>query len=262
MHPELGGDLGGGQPPGAAEMLGQARNPVGLPDVPDHAGGGTAVRSRSGATRPLSVSAICRSVCSVGQRADHLDDRRRRAPQIGRAERERAFERRRRPALPANLDLDRARRGAAVTSSISSRSIRLRSRIGVRGSCHTRGRSLASAVNARAIVGGELARRRPGRGAPILLLGVGQPRQLLVPLSFEGVGDQPMFGAHQHETGAGPAPPPRARARPARAAADRPRPCAPGARRRPRAPRRAPPASPRRGRPGPPRHRAPCRGCV
>jgi hypothetical protein len=36
MQPKLGGDLGGGQPPGVPEILGQARNPISVPDVPDH----------------------------------------------------------------------------------------------------------------------------------------------------------------------------------------------------------------------------------
>ena len=35
MHAELGGDLGGGQPPGPAEMLGQPRDPIGGADVSD-----------------------------------------------------------------------------------------------------------------------------------------------------------------------------------------------------------------------------------
>src|SRR3989454_7796572 len=36
MDPELDRDLCGGEPPGLMEMLGQARNPIGLPNVPDH----------------------------------------------------------------------------------------------------------------------------------------------------------------------------------------------------------------------------------
>jgi hypothetical protein len=53
-------------------------------------------------------------------------------------------------------------------------------------------------VNAGAIVRTE---RPPlGLGAtPIRLFGVGEPRQCLVPLSLEAIGDQAMFGAHQQK---------------------------------------------------------------
>jgi hypothetical protein len=47
MHAELGGDLGGGQPPGPAEMIGQTRNPMGGADVSDPQSGEELPRPRS-----------------------------------------------------------------------------------------------------------------------------------------------------------------------------------------------------------------------
>src|SRR5215813_7094581 len=53
-------------------------------------------------------------------------------------------------------------------------------------------------VNARPVVRSERAAVRR-RGASIVLFRVGQPGQLGVPLAFQRVGDEPMFGAHEHE---------------------------------------------------------------
>src|SRR5207249_4003788 len=80
MHTKLGGDLGGGQPPGLPEMLGQARNPISVPDVPDH----QAMEGLSGARAepaPVQGGRYLPIGLLRSQSANHFDDGRRRPPQ-------------------------------------------------------------------------------------------------------------------------------------------------------------------------------------
>ena len=95
--------------------------------------------------RPLRVSAICASVCSVASArtcsttAAGVRRRSGAARGSGHSIRRVAPPRQR---MDTRITSSRSR----VTSSMSSRSIRLRSRAGVRGSCQTRGRSATSAA--------------------------------------------------------------------------------------------------------------------
>jgi hypothetical protein len=77
MHAELSGDLGGGQPPRLAEMLGETRNPVGDADVSDPKSG----EELSGPyPQPPPIQRVGDLSIRVlgGQGAHHLDDGRRR----------------------------------------------------------------------------------------------------------------------------------------------------------------------------------------
>ena len=95
--------------------------------------------------RPLRVSAICASVCSVASArtcsttAAGVRRRSGAASGSGHSIRRVAPPRQR---MDTRITSSRSR----VTSSMSSRSIRLRSRAGVRGSCQTRGRSATNAA--------------------------------------------------------------------------------------------------------------------
>jgi hypothetical protein len=107
VHPELGGDLRRRQPPGGPDLLGQAGNPVRLANGVND---GAVERLAGTRAEPAAIERGGDLAVGLlrGERADHLDDGRRRTPQIGGGERERALQAGRGPTLPANLEVDRA----------------------------------------------------------------------------------------------------------------------------------------------------------
>jgi hypothetical protein len=102
------------------------------------------------------------------------------------------------PALPPNLDLDRAL--AAHHGHIVDEQPEHPLPLAHRGAgIMPHPRQIGhQGLNARAILGGELDAVRRGRTA-VRRLDLGQPHQLGIPLLLEGVGDQPVFGPDQHE---------------------------------------------------------------
>ena len=80
-----------------------------------------------------------------------------------------------------------------VTSSISSRAIRLRSRAGVAGSDQRAGKSAAS-WRIRVLCCSVELRVRGGGVAVVVVLGGLERAELVVPVGFEGVGDEPVVG--------------------------------------------------------------------
>jgi len=197
VHPKLARDLGRRQPPAGAEVLGHARNPVRLTQSPDAQAG---ERLAGAGPEPPAIEGVRGLMVGLfrPERADHLDDRRRRAPEIGRPHRPRPVERGRRTPLPANLDPDRLvpAHERHVLDEQPQHPLALPHRC-PRIMPHA-GEVVHQGVNAGPAVS---PHRRPvrGRGPSVLLLGLGEPRQLLVPLAFQAVGHEPVLRTHQHE---------------------------------------------------------------
>ena len=82
-----------------------------------------------------------------------------------------------------------------------SRAIRLRSRAGVSGSRHRRGKSVAKARTLLALV--LVEERVSGALAFVVLLGGGERPQLVVPLGLERGGDQAVVGIDPEVTALG-----------------------------------------------------------
>jgi hypothetical protein len=147
----------------------------------------------------LSVAAICLSVCLFPcQRPDLLDDRGRRLARLRRGARHRTVQGRRRPAFPAQLQVNRPALAAQrhIVDQEPEHPLPLAHR---RPRIMPHARQIArEGVNAGAV----LARERRGggrRGAPVLLLGRRQPQQRLIPLALETVRDQAVFGTHEQK---------------------------------------------------------------
>jgi hypothetical protein len=196
MHTELGGHFLDGQPAGPAEMLSEARNGVGGADVPHDQAGERLAGARAQAAAIERVGDL--SIGLLGRKgADLLDDVRGRPPQIGSPSRERAFERSRGAPFPADVEVDGAitvQRDVLDEQAQHALALARRRPWIVPHPRQVRDQRL----NLLAILGPQLGAVRLG-GACVVLLQRRDPRELLIPLLFEGIGDQPVLGTDEHE---------------------------------------------------------------